>query len=478
MPDSDLVVFNGIDGSSGNYLIAPTHASEVASRVLRHSIDDALIDELKHKHALASMASWGVRRGVDPLDLAQAGWGVLFAFSENDKLDQYREALEPLLAIRRKQAGAKLYKEFSGPDAYRDIEQESRRSFLARHDKGPGDADPKKVPYYLLIVGDPTKIPFSIQYQLDVDYAVGRICFDDIDSYATYAASVAEYEEANSTISRSAAFFAVKNHADRATQMSEEYLVKPLVKYIRENAQGWSVKEILGDDAHKAALSNLLSGGDCPDFLFTASHGMGFPKDHDLQLRHQGSILCQDWPGPLRWRKPIPPDFYLSADDLNGPDLSGLISFHFACYGAGTPLHDDYWHPESSASSVIASKPFVAGLPGRLLSSKGGSALACIGHIDRAWGYSFMWPGAGQQIQSFEDSITYILDGAPIGHAMQTFGAKYSSISAELSEIIHETKYGVKPDEQMLAGMWTANNDARSYVILGDPAVRLRSSGP
>jgi hypothetical protein len=478
MPDSGLIVFNGIDGSSGNYLVAPTSANEVVSRVLRHSLDNALIEELKRKHALATMSSWGVRRGVNPTDLEQAGWGVIFAFSDNEKLDQYREALEPLLRMRRRQAGDKLYKEFSGPSAYRDLEKESRRSFLARHDKGPGDADPGKVPYYLLIVGDPSKIPFKIQYQLDVDYAVGRLCFDNLDSYATYAASVAAYEESTSAINRSAAFFAVKNHADRATQMSLEYLVKPLIGYFRENAPGWSIKEVLGGDAHKAALSGLLSGGDRPDFLFTASHGMGFPRDHDLQLRHQGSILCQDWPGPLRWNKPIPSDFYYSADDLDDPDLSGLISFHFACYGAGTPLHDDYWSPESGESSMIASKPFVAGLPSKLLGSTGGGALACIGHVDRAWGYSFMWPGAGQQLQPFEDSISSILDGIPIGHAMETFGARYSSISAELSDILHEIKYGVEPDAQALAGMWTSNNDARSYVILGDPAVRLRLTTP
>ena len=43
----------------------------------------------------------------------------------------------------------------------------------------------------------PESIPFDFQYLLDIEYAVGRLSFDDADRYRSYAESVVDYEKAS-----------------------------------------------------------------------------------------------------------------------------------------------------------------------------------------------------------------------------------------------------------------------------------------
>jgi hypothetical protein len=463
MTDEVRLYFNGINGASGAYELPPMTPHQLAQVVSGEEIDEGFLSELKQRRE----AHWGVKEGVDPTDVGKSGWGIIMAHTADSAI---KEALSELLAHRQKQAGDK-YREYLGPEGYRP--NETKNKWLARHGMGPGPADPDKVPYYLLIVGDPETIPYRFQNQLDVQYAVGRIHFDTLDEYAAYARSVVQSETSGLALPRQATFFGVRTPDDPATMMSADHMIKPLSTKMAEKA-GWQVNTLLEAQATKANLAGLINSGKTPTLLYTASHGMGFPNGDARQLPHQGALLCQDWPGSGKWKQPIPADFYFSADDVSSDArLLGSMAFFFACYGAGTPRLDEFAQQATKQRTEIAAQAFISHLPRRLLSHPQGGMLAVIGHVERAWGYSFMWDRAGEQLVPFESTLQSVMAGKPIGYALEYFNERYAEISSDLTVMIEDLNFGGKVDEVALAGMWTANNDARAYVIIGDPAVRL-----
>jgi hypothetical protein len=352
-------------------------------------------------------------------------------------------------------------------------------NWLADNDIGAGSQDPKKVPYYLLLVGSPEKIPFEFEYQLDVEYAVGRLDFDRPEEYAAYAASVIASERgALPARARETVFFGTRHLFDKPTKISADHLITPLANGLDGETPvcqqyGFGSRLLLGEAARRAALCDVLappSGAPGPALLFTAGHGMGLKLEDPDQPAVNGALLCQDWPG---YGEMNPGCYLTGADVPAAARVGGLVAFFFACYGAGTPKEDRYVHKEGSRPPQIAARPFTAALPKKLLAHPNGGALAVIGHVEKAWAYSIETLSAGVQIGPFRNTVARLLHGEPVGHAVQDFNQRYAVISNSLTDDLEERSFGKQYADEELVNAWVRRNDAQGYLLLGDPAVRL-----
>ncbi|MCX6612551.1 MAG: C25 family cysteine peptidase [Acidobacteria bacterium] len=469
-----ILTFNGIDLDSGGYLHSPMTARQLRTLATGGTVDEKELEDLR-QYWESRGPDFSMVEGRDYKKLDEAGWGVIFAAEPEPGV---YEALKPLLDLRKEQASKKderLYKEYTGMGGY--LPGDTKRMFLKRGGaQVSGVVDPTRMPYYLLIVGDPDVIPYEFQYQMDVQYGVGRLHFDRVEDYAQYAASVIAAETGKIQLARKATFFGVNKAGDPSTELSARFLVDPLHKaVVKDQAEKWAIDLIGGEEATKARLGNLMGGSEAPAFLFTASHGMGGSNGSPKQLPYQGALVCQDYPAGFKGdARP----YYFAGEDLSSDArLGGTIAMMFACYGAGTPKFNEFRQKDGQATAgQIAPKAFVAALPKAMLSHPKGGALAVIGHVERAWSCSFLNGKASTQTSTFESSVKKLLDGYPVGYAMEEFNSKYAELSSELLEMITllkvQEKLKADPTEEFVSN-WTENYDARNYSLVGDPAVRM-----
>jgi hypothetical protein len=475
-PEKELVYVNGIDFDTGQYAVPPQPIDDLAERVFKRPGLETFSD----LHAQQER-SFAAPFGVDLEVLAQAGWGIVF---HPDTSPDVHAALAPLIAHRSTHVSdAKLVKEL---DYQKD---EQTRDWYRRHQIAPGAIDPERVPYYLLLVGGPELIPFEFQYLLGVDYAVGRLAFDTAAEYDRYVRSLIAYESAGALpTARNIAYWGTCHPADPATNLSATQLIDPLANGLADGGLlktpihadpkvKYQRKLMAADGATKANLLDQLHQAKPPAMLFTASHGMQLRSGQAAQATTQGALLCQDWTG----FGSVKPAHILAASDVpDDANVNGMIAIIFACFGAGTPDADQFLMDLSQAGSAptLAPKPFMSALPRRLLTHLNGSALAVIGHIDRAWAYSIQAPKtAGPQILAFRNALGFTMTGSPVGYALSgQFSSRFAALSAALLRATSPTAPAAMrlPDRDLVTA-WIQRNDAQNNVLLGDPAVRIRA---
>lgn len=517
---SSLLYPNGVDGATDEPLlrIDAATAAQLAQGV---GLDPKELNNL-HRSKLnsASGGHFGTVAGMDNANLAEARWAVVLNALEDSAVLQ---ALWPLVRHRMAQmkfarldfdfrqgetAGAWLNRHTANGQqtlathwgavppvlCYRPGETVSK--WLARHGVSQGPVEPKRgVPYYLLIAarpgplhaGDEAFIPFRFQYELDIFWGVGRLTFSDdmgrhrLGDYTAYAEQVVAWEQAARPLRKAIAFFGTDHPGDTATRRSAAELITPLVAWSKTDTvpQGAGITPAvyLAQDATRSNLEKLLSASAPPALLFTASHGIGMPPDHPTLVRHQGALVTADAGAfdPDRGFTDLKRAHWLAGEDLDAlaqANVSGMIAFLFACYSAGCPDRDEFLFDEQRQRPVIAPFPLVAQLPQRMLVR---GALAVIGHVERAWSYSFTGSehNTKAQTQAFQDLLGRLLQGKRVGDATDPFNTVQGAHAVRLAEELEDVKFGKIVNPVDLATLWTVRNDARNYMVLGDPAVKL-----
>ena len=423
----------------------------------------------------------------DPNDLTQTGWGILFA-SDADPAIQAQ--LQPLLELRKKQVqDPSLFKVFSGNTGVLPGQtaaswaQQRGVSLTALVDPFQG------VPFYLLIVGSPERISFEFQALLKMQWAVGRLCFDDVADYGRYAQAVVQYE--NKSIApvqrKNAAIWVPRNYGDLATAMlcgviTDDFLAPAHRLGARRQ---FTLDAFTSDKASKAQLIEILRGnipGGPPAVIFTGSHGCDYTgADPATQRRLQGSLVTQEWVP----NTPASSTNQFTADDIpSDAKLLGTVGFLFACYSGACPAENNYNSYPDGTPIQIAPAPMMARLPQALLSR---GMLAVIAHIDLAFPYAFQDVNGTPQVQAVRTPLEMLMGAKRTGLAADSLSVMWSARSAQLalaaaSNPSPPASPGATPSStapapfsaSVLAQMTIARDDARNYIVLGDPATQLR----
>jgi hypothetical protein len=194
---------------------------------------------------------------------------------------------------------------------------------------------------------------------------------------------------------------------------------------------------------------------------------MEVPKDDATQKDIQGALVCQDWGGLGSISKE---QWYAASDLPADVNLHGLIYLLFACYGGGYSRLDTF-RDQNGIAHQIANRDAYTALPRAMLSHKNGGALAVIAHVDRAFAYSFMTMSGAKQVQGFREVLFSLMLGRRVGSALDRFNGRWAAIATELSDLMRDDPDHTKSTKAL--NLWIARDDARNYIILGDPAVRL-----
>lgn len=427
----------------------------------------------------------------DSSSLPAQRWGVIAP--EGPRGDRLLELIEPLRRARGEQQCAEviIYRVPPAQDAAAAAAWKRRVYWseeIAERDQ----------PRYLLVLGDLDEVSLELQAVLAADTLAGRLAFTEDSGYEAYVEKILRFEKSPPVLPPRALFGTVRDGTSATTagyrDLMEPALSRCLALQRAGDLTAGSIVEVKGLGQGSPGDLMVEAAKAEPSVLFTMSHGLGTPRSgwtsHADQRALQGAMSLGN-----RQR--------LVASDLADKTfLPGGVWFMLACYGAGTPAESAYypWIRRLSevgafpgpAEAVLAGlprrgdRPFVAALPKAVLANPNGP-LAVMGHMDLAWNYSFQdieENKARGRTGRFMGLLKALIGGARVGVAHRELVRFLADTHFELAglyqaEAAAEARGAALPDgaaqRANKSHLWMLRNDLMGYVLLGDPAARLRA---
>ena len=146
-----------------------------------------------------------------------------------------------------------------------------------------------------------------------------------------------------------------------------------------------------------------------------------------------------------------------------------MISFHLACFGTGVPSYDIL-----GTDSIKLGDERTTALPKVLLGRCG--MLAFAGHLGRTLDSSFRLDPDHYDIRAFKYMVQLLAMKTPIGYAMQGLRERGAHYALQMQSLERRLRAKEDISDISICNTWAKSLDANSYLLLGDPAVTIRTT--
>jgi hypothetical protein len=410
----------------------------------------------------------------------EVGWGLVMAHrpdvsaADNLALAGMPDAIKDLVRFRRgvvlgwsPECGTKKLIGYLDDGTTKDVKIGS--------DIDRGRA-PGALPRYLLILGGPAKIPWLVQYTLNLCAAVGRLDLEGIGLENYVAAVVSNWTETGTSLDvANCLLWSVNRGGTDITALMQATVASPVLKALqKDNEIGAKAQFRFDQDATHAELKKMLSTNK-PALVVTTSHGRTGPLGDPATMRRDLGL-------------PVDKDntICVLSDLLDIWEPNGAVWYAHACCSAGCDtgsVFAELFKPTALSKTLERIGELgaqSAPLPLALLGAKK-PLRAFIGHVEPTFDWTLISEDMAQPLTS---SIKYALytnlfekNPMPVGGAFDRYYRQVGNLFNAQDMALTDLQHFVPGAERAALRARLGALDRRSLVIHGDPAVALPALG-